>query len=990
MSMTTIFLILGGIALLTLVIIVRAVRVKRMREVKEAERGLKMMAMLIHLPPTTDDIQVSGRDERDVVNEAVSQAQVMYSIIASTLVKGRNAKLFGQKHISFEIVASGGVIKYFAVVPAVLTETVKQAIISAYPTARIEETERENIFSKTAKLSGVAGGELSLKKEYVYPIATYEDTKRDASLAILNTMSSVKEGEGLGVQIMVRPKDNAWTRNSEAWVKSIKEGKKKKSSSGGLNTLFSGLEQIFGMLWKPLAVQGGNEKHDEVKILTNIQQEEIGAVEEKTKYAAFETLIRIVGSSEQGKARAEALVGGVVTAFSQFDSPMYNGFKYDMSNDMRKLARDYIFRDFPLLTVNNVLNSVELASIFHLPEQNAIPTSQVMRQLTKQVEGPAKLVENGVLIGINEFRGEKKEIRLSVEDRRRHVYVIGSTGMGKSKFLRNIAYQDMQEGRGFAFIDPHGDVAEELLSMVPKERIDDVIYFDPGDMENPIGMNMFEFQTADQKDFIIQEGINMLYSLYDPGHTGIFGPRGEHMFRNAALLLMSDPNGASFIDIPRVFIDPEYVKAKLKYVTDRQVYDYWTKEFPASQKSNDAGEVTTWFVSKWGPFISNTMMKNVLGQTKSGFNIRDIMDNNKILLVNLSKGKMGELNSKLLGMIFVMKFQAAAMSRVDTPEDERKDFCLFVDEFQNFSTDSFESILSEARKFRLNLIVANQFMTQLTDKIREGVLGNVGTIIAGRLGVTDAELIEKVFAPTFNAEDLHKTPNYHAIATVMMYGMPSTPFTMTWPVLGKESPEVLQSLKTYSATKYGRPRAEVSREIDQRLAASNKDGSAQAKSDSTETTSTSNNVSVSDTDSSVEQTKIERVFKTTDKEEREENFLEAWLRKKSEMKASGVVNETSSEEYAELTKMHAPVVKRHKDETWLDESEERKYEDVEIRRSVDANSSDSHDDNVREGQMRKVVPPTSGKRDDTNKGSRLEEDDDEGFWKADDKIRLRS
>ena len=875
MSTTTIFLIASGVALLFMLFLLRLGHVRKAREIKETERGLKMMALLIHLPPTTDDIQAGGRDERDVVNEAVSQAQVMYSILASTLIKGRAARIFGQKHISFEITATGKEIKYYAVTPAVLTETVKQAIVSAYPTARVEETERENIFSKTAKLGGVAGGELSLRKEYIYPIATYEETKRDASVALLNAMSALKDGEGLGVQIMVRPKDNEWTRKSVEWVKNVKEGNKKSVSAGGLNNVLSGIEQIFGLLWKPLSVRESDGKQSEVKILTNIEQSEIGAVEEKTKYAAFETLIRMVGSSEQGKARAEALVGGVVTAFSQFDSPQYNGFKYDPAKDVKKLARDYIFRDFPLSTTGNVLNSVEIASIFHLPEQSAIPTSQVVRQLTKQVEGPARLVEDGVLIGVNEFRGETKEIRLSKEDRRRHTYVIGSTGMGKSKFLRNIAYQDMQEGRGFAFIDPHGDVVEELLSMVPKDRIDDVIYFDPGDMENPIGMNMFEFQTPDQKDFIIQEGINMLYSLYDPGHTGIFGPRGEHMFRNAALLLMSDPNGASFIDIPRTFIDPEFVKAKLAYVTDRQVYDYWTKEFPASQKSNDAGEVTTWFVSKWGPFISNMMMKNVLGQTKSGFNIREVMDNNKILLVNLSKGKMGELNSKLLGMIFVMKFQTAAMSRVDIPEDERKDFCLFVDEFQNFSTDSFESILSEARKFRLNLIVANQFMTQLTDRIREGVLGNVGTIIAGRLGITDAEIIEKVFTPTFTAEDLHKTPNYHAIATVMMYGMPSAPFTMTWPVLGKENPEVLASLKTYSATKYGRPRAEVSREIDARLAASNKEGktvrpSAEAGS--------------------------EGAFETPSKEEREENFLEAWLRKKNELKTGvDAMNEARSE-----------------------------------------------------------------------------------------------
>ena len=893
MEMPVVFLILGVVALLVLAVVVRATKVRKMREVKEAERGLKMIAMLIHLPPETADIQGGGRDERDVMNEAVSQAQVMYSMIASTLVKGKNARLFGQKHISFEIVATGGVIKYFAVVPAVLTETVKQAVISAYPTARLEETERENIFSKTAKLAGVAGGELRLKKEYVYPIVTYEETKRDASMAILNTMSATKEGEGLGVQVMFRPKDNEWIKKSEAWVKNVKEGNTKTVTMGGMNKFLSGIEQIFKLLWKPLEAREG-EKREEVKVLTNIQQEEIAAVEEKTKYAAFETLVRIVGSSERGKARAEAMVGGVVTAFAQFDSPVYNGFEYEMAKDERKLARDYILRDFPLGKSQSILNSVELASIFHLPEQNAIPTSQVMRQLTKQVEGPARLVDEGVLIGTNEFRGEKKDIRLSVEDRRRHVYVIGSTGMGKSVFMRNIAYQDMLEGRGFAFIDPHGDVAEELLSMVPKERIDDVIYFDPGDMDNPIGMNMFEYQTPDQKDFIVQEGINMLYSLYDPGHTGIFGPRGEHMFRTAALLLMSDPNGASFIDIPRVFIDPEFVKHKLQYVTDRQVYDYWTKEFPASQKSNDAGEVTTWFVSKWGPFISNTMMKNVLGQTKSGFNIREVMDNNKILLVNLSKGKMGELNSKLLGMIFVMKFQAAAMSRVDMPEDERKDFCLFVDEFQNFSTESFESILSEARKFRLNLIVANQFMTQLTDKIREGVLGNVGTVVAGRLGVTDAELIAKVFAPTFTAEDLTKTANHNAVAKVMMYGMPSAPFTMTWPKLGEENPEVLASLKTYSAAKYGRPRSEVSREIDQRLAASNKEGKVR--------------------EAAKEEGEKGKVYTASEKGEREENFLEAWARKKQELKAEKTEVKPINEARAEnATKSGAGQMKKMED-----------------------------------------------------------------------------
>ena len=526
--------------------------------------------------------------------------------------------------------------------------------------------------------------------------------------------------------------------------------------------------------------------------------------------------MRVVASSST-RERSEAMLSGLVAAFSQFDSPTYNGFQYDMLKDARKLTVDYLFRFFPQGTRDNVLNSVELASLFHLPAQNAIPTSQVERQATKQVDGPAKLVKDGVLLGVNEFRGVQKEIRLSDNDRRRHTYVIGATGMGKSVLLTNIAYQDMVAGRGFAFIDPHGDAAELLLSKVPEDRIDDVVYFEPADIEHPVGLNMFEWTTEDQKDFIVQEGISMLQSLFDPNNQGYFGPRGQHMFRNAALLLMADPKGATFIDIPQCFTDPEFVKSKLKYVKDKAVYDYWTKEFPASQKSSDAGEVITWFSSKWGPFLSNTIMRNILGQTKSGFNIRQMMDEKKIFLVNLSKGKLGDINANLLGMILVMKFQQAAMSRADIPEDERKDFCLFVDEFQNFATDSFESILSEARKYRLNLFLANQFMTQLTDKIREAILGNCGTIMAGRLGVTDAELMERAFTPVFNAEDLHKQGNYQAIATVMMFNLPSAPFTMSLlPPMGEANPELMASLKTYVAAKYGRNRAEVEQEIKER------------------------------------------------------------------------------------------------------------------------------------------------------------------------------
>lgn len=802
------------VSILVALSVVFSFRIGKLRRSKRYERGLKMVPLLIHLPPSTDDIEAGGRDKRDVANEAVSKAQVMYSILASTITDGLKTKLYGQRHFSLEIISKDGLIHYYAVVPAVLTETVKQAIQSSYPTARVEEKREENIFEGGAGVSAVAGAELTLRKESYLPIATYEDTKRDAQMAILNSLSAVGQNEGAAVQILFRPAQKNWSESGKEYIEKTQKGEK---VSGGFG---AGLADLaVDIIRAPWEVPPEREKGQETVAVTNVKQDEMAAVANKMRFSAFETLIRVVTSSSS-KARSEALLGGIVSAFSQFDSPELNGFKVNMLKNEKKMVVDYTFRFFPLSARNSILNSVELASVFHLPEQTSIPNSQVERQLVKQVDGPAKIATEGLFLGTNEFRGETKPIYLQEKDRRRHMYVIGQTGMGKSVFLENLAFQDMCDGRGFAFIDPHGDAVEAILQRVPEERIDDVIYFDPADIDHPVGMNMFEFATEDQKDFIVQEGISMLQSLFDPQNQGFFGPRGQHMFRNAALLLMSDPAGATFIDIPQCFTDPEFVKSKLKYVTDKAVYDYWTKEFPASQKSNDAGEVITWFASKWGPFIANTIMKNTLGQVKSGFNIREIMDNKKIFLVNLSKGRLGDINANLLGMIFVMKFQQAAMSRQDIPEDQRQDFCLYVDEFQNFATDSFESILSEARKYRLNLIVANQFMTQLTEKIREALLGNVGTIICGRIGVTDAELMVKAFTPTFTAEDLTKTPNFAAVAKVMMFDMPSAPFTMSLPApMGEPNKQLMESLKNYSAAKYGRTRAEVEKEIEDRWSA---------------------------------------------------------------------------------------------------------------------------------------------------------------------------
>jgi len=783
---------------------------KTFREQKNYERGLKIIPLRIHLPPPSDDTDVGSRDIRDVTDETISQATIIYNILAGTLQKGFRSTFYGQRHMAFEIVGSQGFVYFYTAVPISLLEVVKQAINSAYPTARLEEVSEHNIFSPVGRISGTMGGELNLKENFAYPIATYQDLKRDAMQSLLNALSGLGKEDGAGIQILIRPANTSWRKSAQGLA-----NKKRKGNDKAITALTLLKEVAMAFTKPPEASKDGESKKPPE--LSNMEQATLDAIDEKTRHPGYEVLIRVVASSNISQ-RAQAILANVVASFSLYDAPGKNGFKYMPAKDIEALVTSYLMRFFPQDQNKNILNSVELATLFHFPDERSVPTSQVSRQASKQVDGPRNMPEEGLLLGYNLFRGTKKPVRLALGDRQRHMYVVGQTGTGKSTYLENLALQDMLSGNGFAFVDPHGDVAEKLLSMVPKERTEDVIYFSPADMEYPMGLNLFEFNDPDQKDFLIQEALNMLQKLYDPQHTGIMGPRYEHIFRNAALAIMADPEGGTFVDIPKLFRDPKFLQQKLQHVKDQTVLEYWQKEYPASQRSNDAGEITSWFVSKFGAFLSNEMMRNIIGQTKSAFDLRDIMDNKKILLVNLSKGRTGDLNSKLLGMIFVMKFQAAAMSRADIPEEERVDFSLYVDEFQNFSTDSFATIMSEARKYHLNLIVANQFTTQLTEEIRDAVFGNMGTIVAFRIGQNDVESIVKYFHPTFEGEDLLRVPNFNTIIRTLIGGVPTQPFSMsTLPALGTANPRLSAALKQLSSAKYGRPRSVVEEEINDRM-----------------------------------------------------------------------------------------------------------------------------------------------------------------------------
>ncbi|MES2971882.1 MAG: DUF87 domain-containing protein [Patescibacteria group bacterium] len=785
---------------------------KIFREQKNFERGLKMVPLFIHLPPLSEDTEVSGRDVRDINEENISKAQIMYDIIASTWQKGLKNKFYGQRHVSFEIVGSKGFVNFYTAVPIALVDVVRQAIVSAYPTARLEEVAEHNIFSPVGKISGTMGGELTLKEPFAYPIATFQDLKRDAIQSMLNAMSTLEKDDGAGIQILFRPAGTGWRKHAQATASKKRKGKDSKKGASLVSSL---AKDLFTAAVKPPEDKGdkAGEKHE----LSSLDQNILDSIDDKTRHAGYEVLIRVVASSNISQ-RAQAILNNIVATFALFNAPGKNGFKYTSAKDIERFVTAYILRFFPQQNNQNILNSVELATLFHFPDQKNIPTSQLERQASKQVDGPRNMPDEGLLLGYNIFRGAKKAIRLDLEDRRRHMYVVGQTGVGKSVFLENLALQDMLSGEGFAFIDPHGETVERLLAMVPRERTEDVIYFSPADVDYPLGLNLFEASTNDQKDFLIQEAINMLQKLYDPHNQGIVGPRYEHLFRNAALTVMADPEGGTFIDIPKLFRDPEYVKQKLKFVTDQPVLEFWQKEMPQSQRSNEFGEVVSWFVSKFGAFLSNNMMRNIIGQTKSAFDLRDVMDNKKILLVNLSKGRMGELNAKLLGMIFVMKFQVAAMSRANVEESERPDFCLYVDEFQNFSTDSFATIMSEARKYRLNLIVANQFTTQLSEEIRDAVFGNMGTIVSFRVGQNDVEALSRYFKPIFEPDDILRIPNYNAIVRTLINGVPTQPFSMAaLPSLGNPNPKLQQALTQLSAAKFGRPRAIIDAEITQRM-----------------------------------------------------------------------------------------------------------------------------------------------------------------------------
>ena len=685
------------------------------------------------------------------------------------------------EHVSLEMVATHGKIEFFMSVPRHLQDLVEKQIHGAYPGAEVKEVEEYNIFHEDGY---VAYAQLGLDKPSYFPLKTYKELATDPLSALSSAMAKMQENEGAVVQIILSPADDKWRESGKGYISKTKK-----------------------------------DEADPDKASYKVDTKELEAIGNKVSKHGYNTTIRLVVSSLSEESAKQHLKN-LKSTFAQFDSP-YNRLTEQKIWFPHTFMVDFIYRYprvFYWLVPKSVLTEDELAGIYHFPNQT-VETPNIIWLTSKTAPASPMLPTSGLYLGKSVFRGVEKPVYIGPKDRQRHIYIIGKTGMGKTEMMKTMIMQDIKAGRGVGVIDPH-DLAEQILEYIPPERAEDVIYFDPADMERPMGLNIMDAKTEEERHFVTGVVINMMYKLFDPHKTGIIGPRFEHAIRNSMLTVMEAVPGGTFMEVVRVQTDPKYVQELLPKVKDPVVRRYWTDQI-AQTADFHKSEVLDYIVSKFGRFVTNKMMRNIICQSQSSFDFRQVMDERKILIVRLNKGALGEENANFLGLILVPRLLMAAMSRADVPEDQRPDFYMYVDEFQNFATPDFATILSEARKYHLNLTVANQFMAQMDDEIRNAVLGNVGTKIVFRVGINDAKILAEEFSPVFNETDLMNVDKFHAYVKTMVNNAPLPPFSMdTTKDMEADArlrnKEVAAMIAELSKLKYGRDREEVEMEISRR------------------------------------------------------------------------------------------------------------------------------------------------------------------------------
>ncbi len=712
----------------------------------------------------------------------IDAMEQVFSSLYTIKKGGWKQKFSVQPAISFEIVARQEDIRFFVWCPKKLQDLVEKQINGGFPEAEIREVPEIDIFKETGKVAYKA---LQLSKANFYPLKTFKDLATDPLSTITSTLAKMGLGEGAVIQILISPAESDWQKSGSKFISDTKK-----------------------------------QESDPEKAKFSTSAKTLEAVESKVAKPGFETSVRIAVVSETAEV-AKSHLDNIVSAFGQFASDT-NLLKKRKIMNKGAFMEDFLYRYQPMFNVpgnrHSILNSEELATIFHFPNKQ-ITTPHLFWLNAKTAPAPSQIPTEGLFLGNSTYRGITRPVFISDEDRMRHVYIIGKTGTGKSELQKDMIIQDIKNGKGLCFIDPHGDALQDILKQIPPERAEDVIYFNPADVERPMGINLLEAKTEDEKHFAATSIINMMYKLFDPYKTGIVGPRFEHGVRNAMLTAMCE-DGTTFVEVMRIMTDSKYVQELLPKVQDPIVRRYWTDQI-AQTADFHKSEVLDYTVSKFGRFVTNKLIRNIIGQSKSSFDFRQIMDQGKIILISLAKGELGEENSNFLGLILIPRILMAAMSRADIPREQRRDFYLYVDEFQNFATPDFATILSESRKYGLGLCVANQFIGQVEEEVKNAVFGNVGTIVAFRVGVTDANYLQHEFTPTFAEDDLLNVERYHAYIKTTVHNEPVPPFSMdlTKDLVKQkaaENPRVAEIIKEMSRLKYGRDEKIVETEMARR------------------------------------------------------------------------------------------------------------------------------------------------------------------------------
>lgn len=727
-------------------------------------------------------------------------AEQMYSSMHGILRSkwGRMIEGSLQEHVSFEIVSSNKFIKFYAYIPEILVEFVEGQIYAQYPTVLIEKVD-DYIFDYKHQNKNFSSCELVLEKDEVYPLRTFETFDVDPLAGITAVLSKLGDANNqIWLQVLVRPIENDWQKKSQKEIAKIRSGVR------GVN--FLGLIGGFiELLLTHLSNSGSSEKDSSAKkILSGPEEEAIAAINMKAVKLGFEVKIRIVAfgnNPQEAKSKLQSIVG----TFKQFSLTNLNSFSANKIsvNNLKDLE---LYKNRSFLGRGFVLNTAELASLFHLPSIS-VETPTIVWSHNKVAEPPSNLptIDNSnpddlTVFAKTNFRELENVFGIKTEDRSKHVYIVGKTGMGKTSLLQNMVIDDMKKGRGVAVVDPHGDFVDMVLNYVPTERLNDVVLFDPGDRENPIAFNLLENVAEDYKPIIASGLIAIFKKLWHDS----WGPRLEHILRYTFLALLDFP-GSTFLSVPRMLSDEVFRGEVIEKIKDPVVKDFWEVEFNGYTDKLRQDAISP-IQNKIGQFLASSTIRNIVGQPNTAINIRQVMDSKKILLVKVAKGVVGEDNAALLGAMIITKIQLAAMSRADILEIDRVPFNLYVDEFQNFATESFASILSEARKYKLNLHVANQYIEQMEDVVRGAVFGNVGTLVTFRVGATDADYLAKEFAPTFTGEDLTNLEKYHIYLRMTIDGISSPAFSATTLSLPSEKTDNLEKILALSREKYGTKR----------------------------------------------------------------------------------------------------------------------------------------------------------------------------------------